>query len=75
MIEHPWTLTVMDLVERGFSVQDVYGMTIRQVMLFQKVGRQYENFKRLSQISDNRVAAGLVEQHDAHKHLNQLRYG
>lgn len=56
-------------------MEDVYGLTIRQVILFQKVGRQYENFKRLSQISDNRVAAGLVEQHDAHKHLNQLRYG
>ena len=56
-------------------MEDVYNMTIRQVILFQTVGRQYDNFKRLAQIGDNRVAAGLVDVSDATMHINQLKYG
>lgn len=65
----------MDLVNRGFKLEDVYNLTIRQVILFQTVGRQYDNFKRLAQIGDNRVAAGLVDVSDATMHINQLKYG
>jgi hypothetical protein len=66
---------MMDIISRGFRYDEVMKLTIRQVMLFQKAGLQYDNFKRISTISDMRVASGNIDEQDATRHINHLRYG
>lgn len=62
------------LVARGFSKEEVYNMTIKQVYLISEVATRMWKFERLAKITDLQCATPGVDEIHFSKHINSLRY-
>ncbi len=67
---------MLDLVSRGFSKQEVFDLTVRQVIFLTKVNKRLKDLEMLQDIQT--LAAGGGRQMDEMaftKLTNKLRYG
>ncbi len=74
--DYPWSMTMLDLIGRGLSKQEVFDLTVRQVMFLSKVNKRLKDFETLQEIQTMAAGGGRQMDEMAFTSLtNRLRYG
>ena len=69
-------MTVLSLIGRGFSLQEVYKLSVRQVMFFAKVNMRLKEIETIATIQTLIAANGRqMDEMGFSTFTNRLRYG
>lgn len=67
---------LLSLVDRGFSLKEVYSLSVKQVIFLHKVNSRYRDIKTLQEIQTGIAASGRqMDDLGFASFTNKLRYG